>query len=621
MANLPNFLGEVHHKDDTDYDFFRYQYAYSSHGGEGGMDPAAIIYPKSPTADADVRSAIAYAVNNGIAIAVRTGGHQYSGASSTSGRNILLDLSEAYMEFDWNEDTRQLRLGVSYSLADMNAELGKRGLFVPHGQCYHVHVGGHAQTGGYGQLGRSFGLLSDYIVGIRVITADGVVHEISRSTTDEKEAALFYAMLGGSPGNYAVLTHIILQPLHDSDHPNSRGMKVIAEYKYDTVLALLKLMAEMVADDDFPADHDFCISVLSQGQKILPQFDINQIDSFMRTWNPEEYGGETKRPPSIWPAAIILYVQWANLEGKGQVYDPAWFQKIREATSGSLSAVLVDDKEPTPMSVLTSKWVFQDVREFDMPYNKRCYVTNSTTLGADKWPEYTADRIKEIESDVTNGCKLAVQIQHFGGKHSRFRNNDAEGKTAFRHVNKAVPFRLRWRDTSVVCVLDCFYDPEDVLADAADRKPKEISDEWVAHNDKSLKGPSGVFSKDDRRVLWGSYYANLTEKNWGMAWPFYHENQAKYNRLCEIKREVDPHKVFTPNEFCVDVEKPTDMVPSTDVITADPVDVPKGFARALRIYQELARVHKISSNSDATVQEPVHLPQLSIPTLLKALHI
>lgn len=102
---------------------------------------------------------------------------------------------------------------------------------------------------------------------------------------------------------------------------------------------------------------------------------------------------------------IILYVQWANLGGKAQEYDPAFFQKIKDAFGDSYPFTLrqVEDDKPTPMSELTKAWIFLAKREYNTPYIKRTYGSKSTTLDADGWPDFTADRIGEIENDLTNG--------------------------------------------------------------------------------------------------------------------------------------------------------------------------------------------------------------------------
>lgn len=215
--DLPDTLqGKIVRRGDgTTYQRASEQYASPCHRTDGSMQPSAIIYAKG---DGDVVETLTWARKRNIKVAVRTGGHQYSGASSTSGPNILLDLSQAYHNaVIWHEGGTVAEVGVSLKLKDLNMQLGKEDTFVPHGQCTHVHVGGHVHTGGYGLPGRAFGLFGDHIQAIRVITPDGPdggcrgPRWIERNTADQGQADLFWAVLGGSPGNFAVLTHIKLK--------------------------------------------------------------------------------------------------------------------------------------------------------------------------------------------------------------------------------------------------------------------------------------------------------------------------------------------------------------------------------------------------------------------------
>ena len=98
------------------------------------------------------------------------------GASSTSGKNIQIDLSNTFAnkvtDFEYIEESNLLRAGVSFSLLQLFNMLHKRGLFLPGGMCSHVHLGGHIQTGGYGAIMRSFGLLCDHAEKFEIILAD-----------------------------------------------------------------------------------------------------------------------------------------------------------------------------------------------------------------------------------------------------------------------------------------------------------------------------------------------------------------------------------------------------------------------------------------------------------------
>lgn len=99
--------------------------------------------------------------------------------------------------------------GVSNQLQDFLAHLSGHKLFVPTGQCAYVCLGGHGQTGGYGQLGRSFGLLGDSIVDIRLINHKGEVVHVNQG----RYAELFNAIRGGSPVNLGVVTHYTISAL------------------------------------------------------------------------------------------------------------------------------------------------------------------------------------------------------------------------------------------------------------------------------------------------------------------------------------------------------------------------------------------------------------------------
>src|SRR5436190_1724894 len=81
--------------EKLDYAFFNQQYATSTHQKDHNMYPSLIVRPKG---DEDIIKAVTWARKNNVAVAVKSGGHQYSGASSTSGKNIQLDLSNTYKD-------------------------------------------------------------------------------------------------------------------------------------------------------------------------------------------------------------------------------------------------------------------------------------------------------------------------------------------------------------------------------------------------------------------------------------------------------------------------------------------------------------------------------------------
>jgi hypothetical protein len=416
MATIEGVTGNQFLPTSKDYSDWQYQYATSTHEVDHDMNPGLIVQPKDKE---DIKLVINYARAQNIAIAIRSGGHQYSGASSTGLSNIQLDLRSTFKNPDdlaYVEDgpDSYVRSSVSHSLGEFNAYLGTHNVFVPHGQCVEVHVGGHVQTGGYGQLGRSFGLLGDHVTSLEIIDYDGQEKEITKNQDPE----LFFAWLGGSPGNLGVLTHFTIKVHRDSDYAGSMGMRILHLYSTTQLKKLLHQLAEMNDNPNFPRNYDLCISVLSASFDVLGL--MGGLDDKMKEQHPEIFG---KDGSPVWPRMIIIYAQWVPFS-KNDKPDMSWFNRLRG------DAWFEGGVEIKPMSELTAMWIFRNTREFDQPYVKRTYLTNSTNLSKNGWVDWVVGRMDKIVEPIDNGQWLSAQLQCFGGKNSMFVRN-ADNGTAY----------------------------------------------------------------------------------------------------------------------------------------------------------------------------------------------
>jgi FAD/FMN-containing dehydrogenase len=61
---------------------------------------------------------------------------------------------------------------------------------------------------------RAFGLFGDHIRSFEIITANSEKVVVTQDSNPE----LFFAVLGGCPGNFGALTHVTIEPHRDSDH-------------------------------------------------------------------------------------------------------------------------------------------------------------------------------------------------------------------------------------------------------------------------------------------------------------------------------------------------------------------------------------------------------------------
>jgi FAD/FMN-containing dehydrogenase len=196
--------------------------------GQDGYDTARRIwngaFDKKPAliarcaGAADVSQAIKFARAHDLLVAVRGGGHSLSGQSVCDG-GLMIDLSPIKgVRVDPQAKRAHVEPGVL--LGHFDRETQAHGLATTAGTVSHTGVAGLTLGGGFGRIGRRFGLSCDNLASADVITADGTF--VKASAHDNPD--LFWGLRGGG-GNFGIVTSFEYQ-LHEVEPAMIGGMLI-----------------------------------------------------------------------------------------------------------------------------------------------------------------------------------------------------------------------------------------------------------------------------------------------------------------------------------------------------------------------------------------------------------
>jgi len=524
------YEGKVIVPNTPDYEFLRKQYATTSHAPDL-MSPLKIIYALG---DNDVILAIKECQDNNYKMAIRTGGHQYSGLSSCDNKCIQLDLSKTYQKFNYNKENNVLTCGVSHTLEFVYTELHKLGLFLPAGVCPAVNLGGHVQSGGYGNFTRSFGLLADYVKSFDIILASGKKETIKRSEKNKfsnKNDELFWAVLGGNPGNFGVITEYKFTPLKNKNYANAVGYYCAWSYtkeKLATILKILEKRTKSAEQNQLKEDIDLMITIASTGESSSNE----QKSSIFKHIHELIHNNTEISQKNALPEAVIVFEGvYANEKGLEEKFKGS-IKEIFDEIVNCIPRTGMDQffpnycMENVNLSLLLYKFYgLHKPREFDYPYVKRVRFTKSTknwNVANKSFMNEYLNQVDKIFGGYTPGLYLMSQLQVLGGDNTKYRQNNINNITSNCQ-----------RDSSFSYTLDVFYE---------NKAEKECND-WQKECDRIFI-ENKLYSEGDYRILWGTF----GDTNMNNVWKCYH-NETNYKKLKEIKQKYDVNRIFSPNTF------------------------------------------------------------------------
>jgi hypothetical protein len=183
---------------------FGYDGARRVWNGMHDRNPALIVRAHSK---ADVVHAVKFARERELLLAVKGGGHSWPG-QSVADHALMIDLS-AIRDVIVDPASRRAKIGGGALLYDLDFATLRHNLATTTGIVSHTGVGGLTLGGGYGRLGRKYGLTIDNLLSAEIVTSKGETLMLSANENED----LFWAIRGGG-GNFGVVTEFEFR-LHD----------------------------------------------------------------------------------------------------------------------------------------------------------------------------------------------------------------------------------------------------------------------------------------------------------------------------------------------------------------------------------------------------------------------
>jgi len=288
----------------------------------------------------DVSHTMRIAIDNGLRMTVRGGGHNVAGRSIRDG-SLLLDLSKL-RHVSVNRELRVATVQGGALWRDLDRATALEGLATTGGLVSSTGVGGFTLGGGAGWLMRKHGLACDNLHSAGVVLADG---RFVRASPQE-HPDLYWGLRGGA-GGLGVVTSFEFQL-----HPLHEVLAGLVVHPAEHAAAALRAFRDFAAD----APDEFCgITVIAHGPPLPfldPAWHGRPVVMFAMCWSGDLAKGETALAalrghgqPVVDHIGRMPYAQWQQLQDplapRGHYYywKTANYAGLSDSTVNELAAM------------------------------------------------------------------------------------------------------------------------------------------------------------------------------------------------------------------------------------------------------------------------------------------
>jgi hypothetical protein len=265
--------------------------AWPNNARYAGVQPQAVAMCANQQ---DVQRCIRLAGDSGMPFAIRSGGHNYAGFSTTAG--LLIDVKAMNnVTLDLKNGTAWVQGGANNN--DMAAVLRNYGVAIPSGRCPTVGTSGLVLGGGWGFAATQAGLTCDSLLGTELVLASAEARSI-HAGNDEK---LFWAVRGGGGGNFGVHTGFTFK-LHKVDKVTTFNLSWAPGKQIELLRALQTLQLT------YPQAISTRSKALPMAAGARPPRDSLYVQTLGQFW-----GGEKELREMLAPLYAIAVPQTADI--------------------------------------------------------------------------------------------------------------------------------------------------------------------------------------------------------------------------------------------------------------------------------------------------------------------